>query len=146
MNWMCHVRKYVDGNCSAAMLATKRSVGVTLVVNLRILLHVRYEACKPGDPPGLWNPGQTSPDIQNSVISGSTKGHMSCIKIFLKKLNVPFVFCVFSFTWRFWMRRQERQSTLGSSRWKPSVTSSTPSLTAAETTTAIGTSTVTWGT
>ena len=46
-------RKYVDENGSAAMLATKRSAGVTPEVNLRILLCIGDEACKQGDPPWL---------------------------------------------------------------------------------------------
>ena len=40
------VHKYVDENSSAAMLATKRSAGVTPEVNLRILLCSGEEARK----------------------------------------------------------------------------------------------------
>ena len=40
------VRKYMDPNGSAIMLVTKKSVGVTLEVNLKILLHVGNKACK----------------------------------------------------------------------------------------------------
>ena len=49
------VRKYMelDEIGSAAMLATKRSSGVTPEVNLRIPLSVGNEVCKQGDPPGL---------------------------------------------------------------------------------------------
>ena len=47
------VHKYVDRNSLAAMLATKRSVGIASKVNLRFLLHTGYKACKPGDPTQL---------------------------------------------------------------------------------------------
>ena len=40
------VRKYMDWNGSAAMLATMRSAGVTPEVNLRILLHTGDKSCK----------------------------------------------------------------------------------------------------
>ena len=45
--------KYVDENGSAAMLAARRSAGVTPKVNLRIPLHTGNEAGKQGDPPWL---------------------------------------------------------------------------------------------
>ena len=63
----------VDENGFAAMLATKRSAGIAPKVNLRILLHAGNEACKQGDPPWLWNLGQTSPEVQNRSISGPRK-------------------------------------------------------------------------
>ena len=64
-----HVYKYVDQKGSAAMLTSIQSAGVTSEVNLKIT-HVR----KCGrDPPWLWNPGQTSPEVQNRGTSGPTK-------------------------------------------------------------------------
>ena len=47
--------------------------GVTPEVNLRNLLCEGEEAHKWGNPPWLWNPGQTSPEVQNRGISGPTK-------------------------------------------------------------------------
>ena len=67
------VHRYVDENGLAAMLATKRSAGVTPEVNLRILLCADDKTHKWGDLPWLWNQGQTSPRDQNMSISGSTK-------------------------------------------------------------------------
>ena len=40
------VHKYIDWNGSAAMLAAKRSAGVTTMVNLRIPLHLGDKAYK----------------------------------------------------------------------------------------------------
>ena len=76
------VSKYADRNGLAAMLATKRSAGITPEVNLMILLHAGDKAHKLGDPPWLWNPGQTSPEVRpNKGVSGLKKGLMSCKKI-----------------------------------------------------------------
>ena len=47
------LHKYVVENGSAAMLAAKRSAGVTPEVNLRILLCVGNKVCKQRDPPWL---------------------------------------------------------------------------------------------
>ena len=47
------VQKYVDLNGSAAMLATKRSAGVTPEVNLRILLHAGKKNTRQGIHPGF---------------------------------------------------------------------------------------------
>ena len=55
------------------MLAAKRSAGVTPEVNPRIQLWAGDETCKQGDPPWLWNPGQTSPEVQIRGASGLTK-------------------------------------------------------------------------
>ena len=41
------------------------------------------KACKQGDPPWRWNPGQTSPEVQNKAINGPTKGLM-----YSKKLRI----------------------------------------------------------
>ena len=47
------VRKYLDQNGLATMLATKWLAGVAPEVNLRILLHAGDEACNKEDPPWL---------------------------------------------------------------------------------------------
>ena len=47
------VRKYVDEIGSAAMLAAKRSAGVTPEVNAKISLCAGDEAHKQGNPPWL---------------------------------------------------------------------------------------------
>ena len=77
--------KYVDQNSLATKLAVKRSAGVTPDVNLSNPLCTGNEACKQGDLPWLWNPRQTSPEVQNRNISGSTKRTDFLPKIFLKK-------------------------------------------------------------
>ena len=41
--------------------------GVTAEVNLRNPLHAGDEACKQGNLHWIWNPGQTSPEVQNRV-------------------------------------------------------------------------------
>ena len=64
------VHKYVDQNSSATMLVTKKLADATPKINRRSLVHVDNEACKQGDPPWLFNPGQTSPEIQTRDISG----------------------------------------------------------------------------
>ena len=64
---------YEDQNGSAAMLAAKRSAGVAPEVNLRNALHISDEANQSGNPPWLWNRGQSSPEVQNRGISGPTK-------------------------------------------------------------------------
>ena len=68
-----HVYMYVDQKGLAAMLTSVQSAGVTPEVNLRNSLCAGEEACKRGNPPWLWNPGQTSPEVQNRGISGPTK-------------------------------------------------------------------------
>ena len=47
--------------------------GVAPEVNLRNPLCAGEEARKRWNPPWLWNPGQTSPKVQNRGISGPTK-------------------------------------------------------------------------
>ena len=62
------------------MLISIQSAGVTLEVNLRITQarkHVR-------DVPWLWNPVQTSPEVQNSGISGPMKKTYVLQIVFLK--------------------------------------------------------------
>ena len=62
---LVHVQ-VMDWNDSAVMLylVTKMSAGVTPEVNLRILLWIGDKSCKQGVPPWLWNPRQTSPEVQ----------------------------------------------------------------------------------
>ena len=62
-----HVCRYVDQKGSAAMLTSIQSAGVTPEVNLRNLLCACEDACKRGNPPWLWNPGQMSPEVQIGV-------------------------------------------------------------------------------
>ena len=68
-----HVCRYVDQKGLAAMLTSIQLAGVTPEVNLRNLLCTGKEAHKRGNPPWPWNPGQTSPEVQNRGISGPTK-------------------------------------------------------------------------
>ena len=68
-----HVCRYMDQKGLAVMLTSIQSAGVTPEVNLRNLLCAGKEACKRGNPPWLWNPGQTSPKVQNRGISAPTK-------------------------------------------------------------------------
>ena len=49
----------------------------------RNLLWAGKEARKRGNPPWLWNPGQTSPEVKTGVSVAPWKGHVS-YKIFLK--------------------------------------------------------------
>ena len=44
------LRKYVDQNSLAAMLAAKRSAAVTPEVNLKNPLYAGHKACTRGDP------------------------------------------------------------------------------------------------
>ena len=69
---------------SAAMLAVKRSAGVTLEVNLRNPLHTGNETCKQEILPDLETPEQTLPDVQNKGSSGPTK-RTYVLKRFSKK-------------------------------------------------------------
>ena len=46
----------------------------------------RWQSMQARDPSWLWNPGETSPEVQNRGISGPTDGpHYLCSKKFLKK-------------------------------------------------------------
>ena len=55
------------------MLPAKRSAEVAPEVNQRNPLHKGDEASKWGNPPWLWNPEETSPEIQKrGIISGTT--------------------------------------------------------------------------
>ena len=69
IRWSIVMCKYVDQNGSAA----KMSAGVAPEVNLRDPLQADEEACKWGDPHWLWNTWETSPEVQNSCISDTTK-------------------------------------------------------------------------
>ena len=53
-----NVCNYVDQNSSAAMLAAKRSAGVTSEVNLRYPLCTRDKACKQGIHPDFETQGR----------------------------------------------------------------------------------------
>ena len=68
-----HICRYMDQKGLATMLTSIQSAGVTPEVNLRNLLWTGEEVHKRGNPPWLWNPGQTSPEVQNRGISGPTK-------------------------------------------------------------------------
>ena len=79
-----HVCKYVYQKGSTAMLTSIQSAGVAPKVNLKIT-HVR----KCGrDPPWLWNPGQTSPEVQNRGISGPAKRALCPPKHVKKERNI----------------------------------------------------------
>ena len=58
------------------MLAVESSAGITPEVNLMNLLHEGEEALI-----RLWNQGQTSPEIQNKSISGSTERAAGLLKL-----------------------------------------------------------------
>ena len=79
--WTC---LQVCGSKRLSCHATSIQSGVPPEVNLRII-QVRKHA---RDPPWLWNPGQTSPEVQNRGISGPHKEDMSS-KSFKKKFFVP---------------------------------------------------------
>ena len=53
----------MDQKGPAAMLTSIQSAGVAPEVNLRITQAKKHAK---RDPPWLWNPGQTSPEVQNS--------------------------------------------------------------------------------
>ena len=74
---------YMDHNGLATILATKRSAGVAWAVNPRNALCTGDEACKLRNW-RLWSPGQTSPKVQNRLISDSTKRI-----VFKKQKNLP---------------------------------------------------------
>ena len=74
-----HICKYVNQKGLAAILTSIQSE-----VNLRIT-QVREHA---RDPPWLWNPGKTSPDVQNKCISGSMKRIYKCPQKRRKTLSV----------------------------------------------------------
>ena len=65
------------------MLVTEKSVGIIPKMKLRILLYADENACKQRGPTWLWNPGQTSPEVQNSGISDPTN-----ISAVLQKFNL----------------------------------------------------------
>ena len=48
----------------------------------------RQESTQTRDPPGLWNPGQTSPEVQNRGISDPTKKTYVLQNLFKKISNV----------------------------------------------------------
>ena len=79
-----HVCKYVDQKGSAAMLTSRQSSGVEPVVNLKITQARKYAK---RDPSWLWNPGQTSLEVQTRGISGPTKRTCVLQKTLRKKVT-----------------------------------------------------------
>ena len=79
--------RYMDENGSAAMLATKRLVGVTPEVNFRECL-----TCMPlpsaNNALWLWNPEEISPEVQNRDISCPTKRTYVHEKISKKRILI----------------------------------------------------------
>ena len=63
-----HICKYLDRKGSAAMPTCIQPAGVESEVNLWIKARKHARGA-----PWLWNPGQTSPEVQNRIISGPTK-------------------------------------------------------------------------
>ena len=63
------------------MLTSIQSAGVAPEVNLRITQARKHAR----DPPWLWNPGQTSLEVQNREISGPKKRTYLCPQKILKK-------------------------------------------------------------
>ena len=55
------------------MLVAKRSVGIAPEVQLRIRLHAGDKAIRWRNPSWLWQPWQTSPEVQSTGISARTK-------------------------------------------------------------------------
>ena len=78
--------KYVDQKGLAAILTSPQSAGVTPEENLRITL-VRKHTKR--NPPWLWNPEQTSPEVQKTGISGPTK--RTCPPKILKKKKTKYL-------------------------------------------------------
>ena len=68
--------RYVEEIGLAAMLAAKRSAGVAPEVNLRERTMLLVRLCQVRirqNPLWLWNPEETSPEVQNRGIIGPTK-------------------------------------------------------------------------
>ena len=57
------------------------------------VLHQRWIRCKWENPPWLWNPRQTSPEVQNRDISGPTK-KTGALKRKTKSIPLKFLFSV----------------------------------------------------
>ena len=53
--------------------------------HLRINLRIKQARKHTRDPPWLWNPGQTSPELENRGVSGPIKGILSSKKNFFFK-------------------------------------------------------------
>ena len=79
--------------------------GVAPEVNLRNPLCTDEEARKWGNPPWLWNPGQTSPEVQNRGISSPTKRTCVLQKFFKKKkYNLTFTSAPHErYFWEWWI-------------------------------------------
>ena len=67
-----HVCKYVDQKETAQLPWWPSRSQQVSHQNLKNLLHAGDEVHKQGDPLWLWNPEETSPEVQNRVISGPT--------------------------------------------------------------------------
>ena len=76
--------KYVDQNDSAAMMAAKKSAGVTPDMNLRNTLHTGNKACKQGIHPGFETHDGRHQKSKTGVSVAPQKGTLSSEK-FLKK-------------------------------------------------------------
>ena len=77
---------YVDQNGLAVM----RSAWGYGANNLFLKKPLGDEACKRRNPPWRWNPGQTSPEVLNRVISGPTK-RSDVFQIFWKSIHQSFL-------------------------------------------------------
>ena len=86
-----HICRYVDQKGLGAMLPSIQSAGVTPEVNLRSLLCTGEEAHKRGNPHWLWNPEQTSPEVENRGITGPTKRTYVLQFFFKKKKPNPYL-------------------------------------------------------
>ena len=70
----------------------------------------RWQSMQARDPPWLWNPGETLPEVQNRGISGPTK--RTCVLQKLKKKN-SYCPCLFFFKYK------SHVANLHSGQWKP---------------------------
>ena len=71
---VCHMCIVCGSNASGAILAAKRSAGVTQEVNLSNPLHASDKACKSEIQPVFASRAASlSPEVQNRGISGLTK-------------------------------------------------------------------------
>ena len=88
-----HICKYVDPKSSATILTSTQSADVTIEINPRITQTRKHAR-------GLtwfWNPGQTSPEVQNRVINDPIK-RTYVLQIFFKKYlgifqNIDWINC-----------------------------------------------------
>ena len=83
-SYLCHMHVEM---WSAAMLATKRSAGVTPEVNLRNSLHAGDKACKRGIRPVFETQGRHHQKFKTRVSVAPQKGLMSSKFIFKKMMT-----------------------------------------------------------